>query len=161
MTTIRVETYIEASREVCFDLARDIRVHEKTTGASQEQVISVLRTGTESDATLLQLDDVVTFEAKHLGVRQRLVSKIVAFDRPSEFRDEMKRGAFKALSHIHRFTSKNTGTTMLDVLEFESPLGPLGRIVDKVFLAGYMRRFISKRGNELKRLAEEGVTSSH
>jgi ligand-binding SRPBCC domain-containing protein len=154
VATIRVETFIDAPMEVCFDLARDIRVHEQTTGHTNERVVSLLRNGVESDSSLLELGDVVTFEAKHLGVRQRLTSRIVSFD-PFEFCDEMQKGAFKELKHVHRFESKDGGTLMTDILEFRSPFGVLGRLVDVVFLAAYMRRFITRRGLELKRLAEE------
>lgn len=45
-------------------------------------------------------------------------------------------------------------TVMIDRFEFSSPLGLLGRIVDHVFLKGYMRRFIEKRNVILKRKAE-------
>ena len=43
---------------------------------------------------------------------------------------------------------------MLDTFTFASPLGPLGAIVDRLFLTGYMRRFLLARAGELKRMAE-------
>jgi hypothetical protein len=49
---------------------------------------------------------------------------------------------------------RDGGTTMIDTFAFESPLGPLGAIVDRVFLAGYLRRFLVSRATELKRMAE-------
>jgi ligand-binding SRPBCC domain-containing protein len=160
MPTITVETFIGAPREVCFDLARDVRVHEQTTVASKERVVAVVRDGTECAATLLELGDEVTFEATHLGVRQRLTSRIVAFDPPHNVIDEMQKGAFKSLRHIHRFELATGGTTMTDVLEFESPLGILGRTADKLFVVSYMRNFISQRAIELKRLAESRYSES-
>lgn len=164
MPEIQVETIIRASRETCFDLARDMRMHEKTTGATQEKVVRIVRSGSELDlapaAILLELGDVVTFEAKHLGVRQLLVSKIVAFERPSRFVDVMQRGAFRSLVHEHRFEDHGDFTTMIDVLKFESPLGPLGSIANALFLTRYMRRFLSNRGRELKQVAEARALGS-
>jgi ligand-binding SRPBCC domain-containing protein len=66
----------------------------------------------------------------------------------------MVRGAFASLHHVHEFVPRNGGTTMIDTFTFESPLGPLGAVVDRVYLAGYMRRFLIARANELKRMAE-------
>lgn len=43
---------------------------------------------------------------------------------------------------------------MLDRFEFESPFGILGKVVDRVFLSRYMRGFIVRRNEALKRLAE-------
>lgn len=149
MARIEVGTLIHAPPEVCFDLARDVRVHEETTKGSGERVVSAPASG------MLALGDEVTFEAKHLGIRQRLTSKIVAYDRPLRFTDEMQKGAFKSLRHEHRFEPVEGGSRMVDVLEFSSPGWVFGSLVDALFLAGYMRRFIEARGRELGRLAEE------
>jgi ligand-binding SRPBCC domain-containing protein len=100
MPRIVVETLIFASQERCFDLARDVRVHEQTTGKSKERVVEAPEDG------LLDLGDEVTFEAVHFGIRQRLTSKIVAYERPREFTDQMQKGAFKSLRHTHRFEAK-------------------------------------------------------
>mgnify|MGYP001796065336 CR=1 FL=1 len=43
---------------------------------------------------------------------------------------------------------------MLDRFEFSAPLGLLGTIAERLFLTGYMRRFIEKRNAILKRIAE-------
>ncbi|HVT11562.1 MAG TPA: SRPBCC family protein [Fimbriimonadaceae bacterium] len=150
MPRIEVATLILAPPEVCFDLARDIRVHEQTTQGTGERVVSAPESG------MLAMGDEVTFEAKHLGVRQRLTSKIVAYDRPREFTDEMQRGAFKSLRHIHRFEAEDGGTRMIDILEFQSPGWIFGAIFDALFLAGYMRRFLVRRGEELRVIAERG-----
>jgi ligand-binding SRPBCC domain-containing protein len=103
---------------------------------------------------LLELGDEVTWEARHLGVTQRLTARITRLDRPVVFEDVMVRGAFASLRHVHEFVPRDGGTTMIDTFTFTSPLGPLGAIVDRLFLAGYMRRFLISRAHELKRMAE-------
>jgi ligand-binding SRPBCC domain-containing protein len=103
---------------------------------------------------LLELGDEVTWEARHLGVRQRLTVRVSRLERPALFEDVMVRGAFASLRHVHEFVPRDGGTTMVDTFTFASPLGPLGAIVDRVFLAGYMRRFLISRANELKQIAE-------
>jgi ligand-binding SRPBCC domain-containing protein len=147
MPLVEVRTLIRAPIENCFDLARDVRVHERTAAATSERVVETTR-------DLLELGDQVTFEARHFGIRQRLTSRIVACDRPHQFTDEMQRGAFKRLSHNHRFEATDAGTEMTDLLDLESPFGILGRVVDALILRRYMRSFLIKRGDELKRIAE-------
>jgi len=99
------------------------------------------------DRDLLELGDELTLEATHFRVQQRLSSKLVEFDRPTSFTDQMTKGAFKSFRHQHLFESLLDGATkMTDILEFESPLGPLGRLVDRLFMRKYMERFIRERG---------------
>ncbi len=148
MPIIEVETIFNAPAEKCFDLARDIDVHMQTTGSSGERAIAGVTSGK------MGLHDVVTFEAKHFGVRHRLTSKIVEFDRPNLFTDQMVDGPFKRPRHEHRFVQTDHGTRMVDVMDFASPLGPIGACVDHLVLARYMARFLAERGTKLKQIAE-------
>ena len=43
---------------------------------------------------------------------------------------------------------------MTDEVEFRSPLGPLGWLVDRLFLTGYLRRLLEGRCQAIKREAE-------
>ena len=124
MPTIHLETFINAPTELCFDLARSVEVHTASTAATGERAVAGVTSG------LMSLGDEVTWEAKHLGIRQHFTSKIVAFDRPRMFIDEMRRGIFKRFHHEHLFEpAQEGGTLMIDKLHFASPLGMLGRAV--------------------------------
>jgi hypothetical protein len=41
------------------------------------------------------------------------------------------------------------GTTMVDRIEFAAPFGPIGRLVEKLVLARYLRRLIEARNRYL------------
>ncbi len=43
---------------------------------------------------------------------------------------------------------------MRDEFEFAAPLGFLGRLAENLFLTGYMERFLSRRAEQLKVMAE-------
>ncbi|HKC90629.1 MAG TPA: SRPBCC family protein [Candidatus Limnocylindria bacterium] len=148
MPTIRIATTIDAPPERCFDLARDVGVHLRSTGGTGERAVGGVTSG------LLELGDEVTWEARHLGLRQRLTARISRLERPHLFEDVMVRGTFASLHHVHEFVPRDGGTTMIDTFTFASPLGPVGAIVDRLFLTGYMRRFLVTRARELKRIAE-------
>jgi ligand-binding SRPBCC domain-containing protein len=148
MATIRISTDIRASPEICFDLARSVDAHLASTRQTGERAVAGVTTG------LMALGDEVTWEARHLGVRQKLTSRISAFDRPRHFRDEMVRGAFARFLHDHHFDATESGTRMIDELDFSAPLGPLGRLAEQMFLTAYLTRFLEQRSQVLKALAE-------
>jgi ligand-binding SRPBCC domain-containing protein len=100
----------------------------------------------------------VTWEATHFGVRQRLTSRITAFDPPHRFVDEMVRGAFARFRHEHQFVAVEGGTEIVDTFDYTSPLGPLGRLADRLFLVRYMTRLLRERNAYLARAAESAAT---
>jgi ligand-binding SRPBCC domain-containing protein len=148
MPMIHLETLIRAPMELCFDLARSVDVHMASTNHTRERAIGGVTSG------MMNLNDEVTWEAKHFYVRQRLTSRITAMERPFMFIDEMQRGAFKSWHHLHTFEPRDGGTLMLDEVDYQSPLGILGRIADKLFLEKYMTRLLRVRNAHIKRVAE-------
>lgn len=148
MPIICLQTAITAPPERVFDLARSIDAHQHSAEGTQELAVAGVTTG------LIGLNEEVTWEARHFGIRQRLTVRITEFDRPHRFQDIMIAGAFKRMIHDHEFTAQSTGTLMVDRFEFNSPLGFLGTIVDRLFLYHYMRRFLLRRNEILKRMAE-------
>ena len=148
MPIIKHKQLIKAPIEKCFDLARNVDIHMKTTSKTKEKAVGGVTTG------LLEEGDIVTWEAVHFGIKQRLTSKVVYMERPNKFVDIMLKGAFKSFTHTHQFIEENNGTLMIDVFDYVSPLGSIGVIADQLFLEKYMKEFISSRAKELKRIAE-------
>ena len=148
MARFRIVTEIDAPIEVCFDLARDIDFHTRSLSDTGERAVGGRTSG------LIGLGESVTWDARHLGVRQQFTAEVTAFESPSYFRDEMTRGAFRSFTHDHRFEDHGGVTLMTDEVVFRSPLGPLGWLVDALFLTGYMRRLLEIRCEAIKREAE-------
>lgn len=145
MPNIHLETFIAAPIETCFDLLLTIETHEQT---GHGHAIA----GTT--ACQLKLGDTVTWEATHFGTRQRLTSKITAYDRPYMFVDEMQQGAFQHWRHTHYFVAQAGGTLMTEDADFASPFGIIGKIFDALVLKNYMTRFLLRGNAQFKRLAE-------
>lgn len=148
MPVISYEVYINSPIEVCFDLTRDVEIHTKTTAKTKERAVAGVTSG------LMEEGDQVTWEAVHLGIKQKLTAKIVEMEKPYRFTDVMVNGAFHSFTHTHEFIKKENGTIMKDHFVYRSPLGFLGILADKVFLQRYMKHFIVDRANELKKIAE-------
>jgi ligand-binding SRPBCC domain-containing protein len=147
--TIEVISEVGAPVERCFDLARDIDLHVRSMAGSGERAVAGVTSGR------IGLDEEVTWEARHLGIRQRFTSRITAFDRPRYFQDTMVHGAFRSFVHDHYFEEKDRGRTrMRDVLVFRSPLGPLGAIMDRLVLGRYLTRLLAERQRAVRAAAE-------
>ena len=132
----------------CFDLARSVSAHLTSTEQTSERVVGNV------GSDLLGPGDVVTWEATHLGVRQRLTSKITEFDPPRSFEDEQIAGPFKSFWHRHEFTTEGDSTFMTDLVRYRAPLGLLGAFVERVYLDRYLRAFLTRRATSLRALAE-------
>jgi ligand-binding SRPBCC domain-containing protein len=149
MTSIELRTQIAAPVQRCFDLARSIDLHLLGTERTGEQAVDGVTTG------LIGPNEYVRWRAKHFGVRQYLTSKITAFDPPGYFQDTMTEGAFKFFQHDHYFRGiTKDQTEMRDKLTFAAPVPLLGSIAEQVILKRYLTRFLGRRNEVLKQVAE-------
>jgi len=148
MPIIQLETKIKSKIEICFDLSRSIDLHQISTAKTSEKAIVGRTTG------LIELDEFVTWQAKHFGVLQELTSKITAFKRPFHFRDEQLKGPFKSIKHDHYFEQGDDYVIMKDIFNFQSPFGLIGKMVDKLILANYLKELLIERNNVIKEYAE-------
>ena len=148
MATVKIVTIIYAPIERCFDLSRSIDLHMVSTKHTDEKAIAGRTSG------LIELNETVTWRAKHLGVWQTLSSLITEFNAPYFFVDEMVDGAFKSFRHEHHFAVEQQTTIMTDIFAFESPFGFAGKLFNKIFLTGYMTRLLTKRNAVIKQYAE-------
>jgi ligand-binding SRPBCC domain-containing protein len=154
MASFRIVTRIAAPIEVCFNLARDIDFHTRSLSDTGERAVAGRTSG------LIGMGESVTWEARHLGVRQQLTAEVTDFDFPKYFRDVMTRGAFQSFAHDHRFETVGRETVMTDEVVFRSPFGTLGALVDSVFMTGYLRRLLEGRCQAIKQEAE-AVAKNH
>jgi ligand-binding SRPBCC domain-containing protein len=148
MPIIKIELAVKAPVERVFDLARCIDLHETTMSKHREKAIGGVTKG------LIGMGESVTWEATHFGIKQKLTSKITAFERPKHFRDSMVKGAFRGFDHDHFFKQSGEQTLMKDVFDYDSPLGILGKIADALFLEKYMREILTERNQTIKKIAE-------
>jgi len=122
---------------------------------------------------LLELGDLLTFEGRHLGVRQRVTVKITEMDPPRRYVDVGVHGALRELHHVHEFWEEGAPhpvplpasgerdgvrgdviTVMRDTVTWRSPFGLLGRAADALFVARHMRWFVREKQMRLKAIAE-------
>ena len=149
MPLILLSTLIRAAPAVCFDWARDAQLHVESAAQTGERIVAGRATG------LWQLNDEITFEGRHLGVRQRFSARVIAMQRPQFFVDEMTRGAFASMKHTHLFEAlPGAKTRMTDIVEWRAPLGWAGALATDKLLEAHLSRFLRRRAWHLKTRAE-------
>jgi len=148
MAIIHLETLIEAPVERVFDLSRSIDLHKMSTIKTNEEAIAGITKG------LIKLNETVTWKARHLFKTRLFVSKITKLESPIFFEDAMQQGDFKSFRHEHHFKAIAKGTLMTDMLEFCSPFGLLGQLVDSCFMKNYLRKFLVERNALIKKVSE-------
>lgn len=148
MPTIHLTTFIAAPAERVFDLSRSIDLHKKSQEKTNEKAVAGVASG------LISLDETVTWKAKHLMKERIMKMKITAMQRPYSFTDEMMQGDFKSLRHEHHFKQIDNGTLMIDLFSFETPYGLIGKLMNGVYLTGYLQQLLSGRNQLIKEYAE-------
>ena len=148
MPSIHVTTFIAAPVERVFDLSRSIDLHKQSMTRHKEEAVAGTRFG------LIEKDETVTWKARHFFKTRFLRTKITAMERPSSFTDEQDEGDFRSMKHVHHFKPCENGTIMIDLVEFESPYGTLGRSLNRVYLTRYLRKLIETRNKHIKQFAE-------
>ena len=148
MTKIHLTTFIAAPVERVFDLSRSISLHKISMQDTREDAIAGKTSG------VINVNETVTWEGKHLFKTRRFTSKITAMDRPLSFIEEMLSGDFKRFRHEHHFKAVDNGTIMIDLMEFETPYGFIGKVLNQYYLKAYFENLLTKRNNVLKEYAE-------
>lgn len=148
MSKIHLTTFIAAPYERVFDLSRSIDLHKESMKKYQEQAVSGTRFG------LIEEDEMVTWQAKHLGKTRQMRVKITKMKKPHMFIDEQNEGNFRMMKHEHYFKPCDNGTIMIDLLEYEVPYGGVGKFFDKFYLQKYLTRLLQERNTTIKEFAE-------
>ena len=148
MPKIHLTSFIAAPIERVFDLSRSINLHQLSTASTNERAIDGVMTG------LINKDETVTWQAKHLFKTRQFTSRITEMKSPDFFVDEMVKGDFKSFHHEHHFKAAENGTIMIDMVNFETPYGNFGKIVNGIFLKSYLEKFLLKRNEVIKEYAE-------
>ena len=72
------------------------------------------------------------------------------------FRDVMRRGPFGAWSHTHTFSTEAAGTRVIDRVEYEPPMGLIGRLIDPFVVRPALAFMFKYRAKKTRELLEQG-----
>jgi len=147
MPFIHLTSFIAAPQERVFDLSRSVALHKASMKDHNERIVDGTMSG------LMNLNDTVTWTAKHLFKQRRLKIRISKIQRPEYFTDEQEAGDFKLMKHEHYFKPIENGTIMIDQFHFET-VGLMGKLVTKFYLEKYLTQLLKQRNKMIKEVAE-------
>ncbi len=79
------------------------------------------------------------------------LTEIVDHESDSHFIDVQLRGPYRAWFHEHRFEARGSQTHMLDRVHYKVPFGPIGRVANRLFVQGQLRRIFGFRAAAIRR----------
>lgn len=147
MPSIHLTTFIEAPQERVFDLSRSINLHRISLSHTNEKAVDGQMNG------LVQEGDTVVWEADHLFKKRKFEDSIIALQFPHYYSGEMRKGDFKNFIHHHHFKPAENGTIMIDRVEFESPFGWPGKLLDRFYLKNYVEQLLRCRNEIIREYA--------
>lgn len=95
----------------------------------------------------------IDYKLKIRGVPIRWRSEITAWEPPSRFVDEQRRGPYKLWRHEHRFTEKDGGVLVEDIVHYDVYGGAL---VESLLVRPDIARIFRYRSSALSEIFAEG-----
>ena len=148
MPTLHLTSFVAAPHDRVFDLSRNISLHKVSMEQFKEEAVAGIRSG------LINKEDTVTWKGKHLYKTRYFTSKITEMKPYETFTDKMVKGDFKSFEHQHFFMPTDNGTIVIDIINYETPYGWIGSLVNKFYLNSYLEKLINHRNNVIKQYAE-------
>lgn len=110
----------------------------------------------EVDAIVpLRLGSVFSLRGRNGWLRFQWYGHIVEFDPPHVMVDEQLKGPFRSFRHTHRFRAIDDHYTLtIDRVEYEPPLGILGKLANACLIRANLRRMFEYRHQQLKEVFE-------
>jgi hypothetical protein len=145
---VQLTTFIAAPQQRVFDLSLSMGVHKASMARYNETIVKGPGSG------LLQLNEQVTWKAKHLFKERLLTVRLCESKPPFFFEDEQVHGAFKMMKHEHYFKPAENGTIMIDQFLYSLPYASVGKLLNKLYLEGYLKKLLMERNDFIKKAAE-------
>ncbi len=144
MITLNSTRTINAPRWLCFEMIRNVDVHE----AAVPEIRARAEKGRQHGS--LQLGESTTWSAVYFGIRFRTTIEVTGFDWPVRYEETNQGGPFHVFRHRYQLMSIDENTTMIsDRMEFESGFGWVGKLVDRFLLAPRLQRALETRMDHL------------
>jgi ligand-binding SRPBCC domain-containing protein len=109
-------------------------------------------------ASNLRVGAIAIVETRLFGLLPaRWVSRHSAYEPPRMFEDVQVSGPFRSWRHKHLVEPHENGALLRDEIEYEPPLGPLGRVAAPFVIVPRLRRLFEYRHRVTREWCEESV----
>ena len=86
------------------------------------------------------------------GVKTNWVTEITHVNEPHYFVDEQRNGPYSIWHHEHFFKKTAHGILMTDRVTYKIPFGPLGYLLQKLFIGHQVKKIFFYRYNKLEKI---------
>jgi ligand-binding SRPBCC domain-containing protein len=84
------------------------------------------------------------------GIPLRWLTEIERWNPPNEFIDVQAKGPYQLWRHTHRFSEVEGGTSIVDIVQYALPFGPLGRLVHRLQVARDLAKIFDYRAQQVQ-----------
>ncbi len=98
---------------------------------------------------VLQAGTLIDYSLQLFRVPFRWRTRIEVFEPPSRFIDTQIRGPYRLWRHLHTFQSIPGGTRVYDRVEYALPLGPFGRLTQRLLVRDLLEDIFTYRRQRL------------
>jgi ligand-binding SRPBCC domain-containing protein len=92
----------------------------------------------------------IAYALRVWGIPLRWLTEIERWNPPHEFIDVQAKGPYESWRHTHRFAAFEGGTSIVDIVDYALPLGPLGRLVHRIQVARDLGRIFDYRAQRVQ-----------
>ena len=154
MPSLERETFVPAPRTEVFAFFSDpvnlARITPHTLGF---EIV-------EAPRRTLRRGDRIRYRIRILGIPLPWTSKIAEWKPGSSFVDEQERGPYRRWRHEHVLRDSNSGTLMIDRVDYELPLGLLGRMFGGWWVRRNLRHIFDYRARAISEIFPDRAMSS-
>ena len=98
---------------------------------------------------------IITYDVKPLpGITTTWVTQITHIKKPYYFIDEQRIGPYRLWHHQHFFKKKNDGIIAEDLIHYAVPFGPLGNLLNSIYIQNNLDKIFTYRKTVLNGMFE-------
>jgi ligand-binding SRPBCC domain-containing protein len=147
MFTLERETFVAAPRSQVFAFFSDPQNLARITPPSLGFEI------VEAPSRPLRAGDRIHYRIRLLGLlRVPWISKITAWREGTYFVDEQERGPYRSWRHEHALHAAGRGVLMIDRVEYDLPLGTVGRLFGERWVRRNLREIFDYRAHAIREI---------
>lgn len=92
----------------------------------------------------------IAYALRVRGIPLRWMAEIERWNPPYEFVDAQAKGPYKLWHHTHRFSEVEGGTSIVDIVQYALPFGPLGRLAHWLQVARDLEQIFDYRARQVQ-----------
>ena len=101
---------------------------------------------------VLALGSRLVWKGRRWGISQQITQEVATFDQEKLIVVEQKQGPFAHWVHANHFEPTDTGTRILEKIEFDPPGGMLGYMITAASIRKDLEKLLAYRKKKLKEI---------